>query len=77
MKNAIISSKFVGSHADFIKNNFNGFTFDNFDELRFKLKDLLKNRKKINLYKKNSFKIINYWNNDISLKSFESIFNDQ
>ena len=44
-ENAIISSKFVGSHADFIKNNFNGFTFDNFDELRFKLKDLLKNKK--------------------------------
>ena len=43
-ENAIISSKVVGSLAVFIKNNFNGFTFDNFD-VRFKLKDLLKNRK--------------------------------
>ena len=51
--------------------------FDNLMNCDLKLKDLLKNRKKINLYKKNSFKIINYWNNDISLKSFESIFNDQ
>ena len=76
-ENAIISSKLVGSHSDFIKNNFNGFTFNNFDELRLKLKELLKNRKKINSYKKNSFKIIKYWNNDISLKSFEGIFNDQ
>jgi len=76
-ENAIISSKLVGSHSDFIKNNFNGFTFNNFDELRLKLRDLLKNRKKINSYKKNSFQIIKYWNNDISLKSFEGIFNEQ
>lgn len=74
--NVIVSSKFVGSYRDFINENYNGFTFENFNDLRKKLKILLKDNKKIETFKKNSLKRIKYWNNDISLKSFERIFND-
>lgn len=75
-ENVIITSKFVGSYKDFINENTNGFTFNTFDDLRKKLKNLLKNKRKIETYKNNSFKKIKYWNNDISLKSFERLFND-
>tara|TARA_B110000459_G_C16441122_1_gene416363 strand:- start:193 stop:858 length:666 start_codon:yes stop_codon:yes gene_type:complete len=62
--NAIISSEECGASYDLIKNNINGYTFVNNDavDLSKKIKLIIKNKNKINNFKKNSIKIITKWN---------------
>jgi glycosyltransferase involved in cell wall biosynthesis len=61
--NVIIASDLVGSSADLVKNNFNGYTFKNEDykDLSYKLLKLINNKKKLNIFSKNSIKIIRNW----------------
>ena len=61
--NAIITSNLVGSSADLVKNNLNGYTFKNEDyiDLSKKLLKLINNKKKLNIFSKNSKKIIQKW----------------
>jgi len=61
--NVIITSNHVGSSADLVKNNHNGYTFKNEDykDLSNKLLKLANNKKKLNTFSKNSIKIIEKW----------------
>lgn len=69
-KNAIISSNFVGSAKDLVKNNYNGFTFKNSNskDLAEKIFFFFKNKEKIKCFGDNSYKIISRW-------TFEECFN--
>jgi glycosyltransferase involved in cell wall biosynthesis len=73
-KKPILCSSLVGCNLDLVKNNFNGYIFQNNNE-----KDLTKklqncfNKKKLNKFGKNSFAIINKWNIDYVINQFEKI----
>jgi len=62
-RSAIISSKECGASYDLVKNDINGHTFKNNDaiDLSKKILKIYKQKKKINLFKNNSFKIISKW----------------
>ena len=59
--NVVVSSKSVGSSFDLIKNNYNGYKFKNENDLSKFLLTIFDNKKKINLFKKRSLKIIKKW----------------
>lgn len=61
--NVIVTSNLVGSSADLVKNNHNGYTFknENYKDLSNKLLKLTNNKKKLNTFSKNSIKIIEKW----------------
>ena len=59
--NVVVSSKKVGSSFDLIKCNYNGYRFKNEKDLSKFLLKIFNNKKKINLFKKRSLKIIKKW----------------
>lgn len=59
--NVVVSSKKVGSSFDLIKNNYNGYSFKNENDLSKFLLKIFNNKKKINLFKKRSLNIIKKW----------------
>ena len=58
--NAIIASEKVGSTLDLVIDNYNGKVFqsENVEDLEKKMSYFIKNRNKINFFKKNSLKKI-------------------
>jgi glycosyltransferase involved in cell wall biosynthesis len=60
--NAIICSDVVGSSFDLVKNKINGFSFrtESYQDLAKKITFFL-NEKNINIYQRNSYKIISKW----------------
>jgi len=63
-ENAIICSNIVGSSADLIRENFNGYTFknNNHNDLANKIYKIYRNKKNLNKFKLSSKKIISKWN---------------
>ena len=62
-ENAIICSDKVGSAADLVNNNYNGYIFKSNDEddLSKKILKIYNNKNKIKTFKSNSKKIISKW----------------
>jgi glycosyltransferase involved in cell wall biosynthesis len=62
-KNAVIASDQIGSARDLLKNNFNGYMFKNNDykDLAKKINKIYSNKRVVNKFGKNSYKIISQW----------------
>lgn len=76
-KNLIITSDSVGSVADLVRKNYNGYIFksQNFLSLSKILYKVFNNKKKIHIMKNNSFKIISKWNFELCYHGFKKNIN--
>lgn len=75
-KNLVITSKNIGASKDLIKNNFNGFIFNDYKHLSKILLKIFKKRKIINQFKDRGFKIIKKWNFELCYKNLSKTIND-
>tara|TARA_B100000963_G_scaffold297871_1_gene269439 strand:+ start:7178 stop:8302 length:1125 start_codon:yes stop_codon:yes gene_type:complete len=74
--NLIITSKNVGSANDLVKHGYNGFIFNNHKDLSKYLLEICFNKKKIQIFKSRSLKLINKWNFELCYKNLIKIIND-
>lgn len=74
-KNLIITSNAVGSSADLVKKNYNGYIFKRQDSINLSklLLKVFKNKNRIPLMKNNSHKIISKWNFEMCFRNLKKI----